>query len=652
MFNGMIDPDLFKVAQEQMSRMSSVDLVKMQQQMMSNPDLMRMATESMKNMRPEELKHAAEQLRHVRPEELAEIGEKMSKASPEEIAAMRARADARMIYQLNAAEMLKKEGNRLHNEGKFYDASQKYLLAKQNLKDILSPNGKALLQACSLNLMSCYLKTRQFDDCIREGTEVLTCDAKNVKALYRRGQALKEMGQLEDAVHDLSDAHEVSPNDKTIAEVLRDSKERLAAEGGGRASRGLIITEITEEDEVVSSTSHQNPSVEEHSQVQLKETNNDDKNQNSSSSMGPVSNSEALQALKDNPVAIRSFQTFISKADPNTLSAIDAGNPDAVSPEMLKAASNMISKMSPDELQKMIQLASSFQGDNPFSSRGPSNSDSNGFRQGSILDVSPDMVKTATDTMSKMSADELQRMFEMTSLRGEDPSMPSDSLNADRLSSNGFNPGSIPDVPPDMLKTASNVMSKMSPEDLQRMFKMASSLRGEDLSIPSASLNADGRRSRSSLNLSNVKDVPTISRNYVSDETSSSGPGSSLFPPPSNFPETTPDLQEHMRNQMKDPAMQQMYTNMVKNMSPEMMASMGEQFGFKLSREDAERAQQAISSLSPEDLDWMMRWADRIQRGVDTMKNIKNWLLGRPGTILAICMLILSMILHRLGYIG
>lgn len=595
MFNGMMDPDLFRIAQEQISKMSPAELAKIQQQMMSNPDLMKMASESMKNMRPEDLRHAAEQLKHTRPEEMAEIGEKMANASPEEIAAIRARAEAQMSYELNAAEMLKKQGNELHMQGRFNEALQKYSLAKQNVKGVPSTKGRTLSLACSLNLMSCYLKTRQYDECIKEGSEVLVSDATNVKALYRRGQAYKEIGQLEAAVQDLSKATEVSPDDETIAEVLRDAKERLATEGSHKTPGRLDIEEITEEEEeeeeleeVVSSGVRERSSAQS-SVKQPQESSSFSENKRRTN--GGDSSTQQLDSLSDDPDALRTFQNFVSSADPATLAAMSGERAGDVPPDMFKAASSMISKMSPDDLQNMLKMASSFQGENPL--RNPSG--------------------------------------------------------------NGFGPGAVPpNVTPDMLKTATDMMSKMPPEEMQKMFEMASSMKGNN-PFPEATATANNSRSNTDANsiASDSWKDSTSSRSYDIGETSSSTvlPNSMSSSPP-NFPASTADLQEQMRNQMKDPAMRQMFTSMMKSMSPETMANMSEQFGMKLSREDAEKAQQAMSSLSPEDLDKMMKWVDRIQTGVSTAKKAKNWLLGKPGMILAILMLVIAVILHRFGYIG
>lgn len=60
--------------------------------------------------------------------------------------------------------------------------------------------------------------------------------------------------------------------------------------------------------------------------------------------------------------------------------------------------------MSPEELQKIIQTASSFQGENPFLNKGSSDN----FGPGSVPpNVTPDMLKMATDIMGKMSPEEM-----------------------------------------------------------------------------------------------------------------------------------------------------------------------------------------------------------------------------------------------------
>jgi hypothetical protein len=101
-------------------------------------------------------------------------------------------------------------------------AGKLYLQAKKNLSSLCTSEAAALRQACSLNLMSCYLKTGEFDKTIAEGIEVLAIlgilfiystflvppvinhhfcqilasDENNLKALYRRGQAYRELGKL------------------------------------------------------------------------------------------------------------------------------------------------------------------------------------------------------------------------------------------------------------------------------------------------------------------------------------------------------------------------------------------------------------------------------------------------------------------------
>ncbi|EMS64223.1 70 kDa peptidyl-prolyl isomerase [Triticum urartu] len=562
----MMDPEMMRLAQEQMRRMSPDDLARMQQQLMSNPDLIKLASESMKNMRTEDFKRAAQQLNQTRPEEMLDMTEKIANAKPEEFAAMKAQADAQISYALSGAKMLKQQGNELHSHGKYTDAAAKYKLAKENMKSVPSAAGRTLQLQCTLNLMSCYLKSGMLEECVNEGSEVLTYDSSNVKAYYRRGQAYKELGNLQAAVADLRKAHEISPEDETIAEVLRDTDAKLATEGGGtNLPKGVVIEEIVEEDssELLST---QRSSSTEYTVSQPHE------------GAGNSRQSDSSESLMNDPATIRSFQNYVSNSDADGLSKLGM---QGMSPELVKTASEMIGTMKPEELQKMFQAASSLTGTNPVGSNlGPN-----------VPEMSPDMVNMASEMIGKMSPAGLQNMMDFASKMG--------------------GPGSAPVRP----GTGSNIRPSSRAETSSNNFQ------------PSSSQTV-------------VENPDEIVNNQSMDHSSSSSPVS------------TADMQETMRNSMKDPAMRQMFASLMKNMSPDVMANMSEQFGMKLSKEDAAKAQQTMSSLSPEDLDRMMKWMDRAQQGVEVAKKTKNWLLGRKGLVLAIVMLILAFILQRLGFIG
>ena len=195
-------------------------------------------------------------------------------------------------------------------------------------------------------------------------------------------------------------------------------------------------------------------------------------------------------------VFCRSFQNFMSNADPDTLAALSAGKSGEYSPDMFKTASNMISKMSPEELQRMVQMASSFQRENEYFPKGSLDSNFGSFRPGSVP----------------------------------------------------------PNLTPEMLKTATDMMNNMSTEERQKMLEMASSLRARDSVSTPASLNTDGLSSK----FLETRENSAVNGNNDMGESSSHGSFSNLRSgSQSSFQPSTAGMQEQMRNQMKDPAMRQ-----------------------------------------------------------------------------------------------
>uniref|UniRef100_A0A0D9W559 Uncharacterized protein n=1 Tax=Leersia perrieri TaxID=77586 RepID=A0A0D9W559_9ORYZ len=395
----MMSPEMMRVAQEQMSRMSPSALAAMQQQIMSNPNLIKLATDTISTLSPDDIRRTADQLNQTRPDEMLDMAKKLAASTPDEVAAMKVQAEQRMAYVVTTSKSLKNQGNDLFKVGKYTEAAAKYRLAVDNLKSVPSKDAQNLQKTCSVNLMACYLKIGRFGECVAEGCEVLGYDPSNVKTYYRRGQAYREMGNLEAAVGDLRKAHELSPDEETIGEVLKDVEEKLAV----KLPRGIVIEEIVEEEE----------------------ESGEEKQQGSELSSGETSVSQPCH------------------------------------------------------------------------------------------EASP-------------------------------------------LSSSSSSP---------------------------------------------AAFSAAG-------------------------------------------------MQEVVMNSMKDPAIQGLFTNMLQNMDPEVISDISRQFGMEINKDDAAKVQKAISSMSPENLDKMMRWMNRAQRAVEAARKAKKFLLARKGFMLALVILILAFILARLGFLG
>lgn len=135
--------------------------------------------------------------------------------------------------KIKAASKKKDEGNALFKEAKYKEASMKYEQAVDFFKQVwgLSEDEKKEIEniklPCLLNLAACQLKTKDYADCVLTCSKALDIDNKNVKALYRRGQAHSLNGEFDKAKEDLTEAVHLSPKSKEIRDELEKLKKNI-----------------------------------------------------------------------------------------------------------------------------------------------------------------------------------------------------------------------------------------------------------------------------------------------------------------------------------------------------------------------------------------------------------------------------------------
>jgi tetratricopeptide (TPR) repeat protein len=144
---------------------------------------------------------------------------------------------------LQQANVLKQEGNVRHAQGKYEEAIQKFTAAKRLLEADMGSEATTLSNSCSLNMVSCYILLKEWDQAINTCSEILITAPSNFKALYRRGLALKALvdanqhsrqeirGMLEMAYQDLAKAKKQQPYDPEVNKTYRELRDMMVQQG-------------------------------------------------------------------------------------------------------------------------------------------------------------------------------------------------------------------------------------------------------------------------------------------------------------------------------------------------------------------------------------------------------------------------------------
>eukprot|EP00897_Mesotaenium_endlicherianum_P005605 jgi/Mesen1/5072/ME000252S04181 len=625
MFPGLVDPEMMRMAQEQMSRMSPEDIQRMQQMM--TPDMIQLATQNMASMAPDDMRRAMSQMQSLPPEQLAQMSQHMGQ--PERVQQAASLLRQRILYEFNAAMSLKNElvvaaaaavlpavgsllhlpqgrasaalmssllgsalrsglglGNRLHGQGKYEEAAERYLRAKANLAAQGSPEARALQRTCGVNLMSCYLKTRDFLQAAAQGSEVLKDDPSNVKALFRRGQAYQHLHRLQPAVEDLRRAAELSPDDDTLASVLRQVEEQLALAGpsseGAPADKGgeVAAARVADGDagaaephlhhagaSATSSSAARAPVAPMASFPGMP------------GSLDAAAGGEAdlmqrqLEMLKENPAALKSMQSMMSNLAPEQVAALSGGK---VSADMARAAASMMKDMSADDLDRMLQLSASMQAStaaapSSFASSAPSGPSSSNFLGRDAAHTPAGAAISASGAATGGAA----AATAATAAAGGGSFATGQAAQAHRGASGSEEGGA-----------GSSVVG------------------GEAAATPF--------------------------------------PGMPLGMPPGMMPAMTPEMRSQMMAQMSSPAMMEM----MKSMSPESMAQMSQQMGMSMTPEQARQAQQAMAGLTPGQMSSLLVWAQRGNSAMEAGRAARDWALRHKGLVLALLALLVAALLQ------
>ena len=129
-------------------------------------------------------------------------------------------------------------GNQLFKAGQLADAVVAYSRCLQRLSASTTPTADIAAVLCNRSL--CYFKLGKWSPSLTDARASMSANPRWMKAYYRAGTALLQLGCVADAVDELSKAVALAPGDGAVRAQLADAQAALASESGLSGARSNL----------------------------------------------------------------------------------------------------------------------------------------------------------------------------------------------------------------------------------------------------------------------------------------------------------------------------------------------------------------------------------------------------------------------------
>uniref|UniRef100_A0A1D1ZUI5 Uncharacterized protein n=1 Tax=Auxenochlorella protothecoides TaxID=3075 RepID=A0A1D1ZUI5_AUXPR len=609
----MFNPEMMRMAQEMMSRMTPEQMAEMQRQAASmSPDMMQQAMRAAQGASPEDIRRAQAAAAAQTPESLLQQAQT---AIPQ--------LSAREKMVLSASETLKQDGNALHRAGKYEAAAEKYARAVNNLTGRTDAAAVSLRLGCQNNLGSCHLALGRWSEARADCDAVLAADPANRKALYRRGQALLALQLPELAVRDLAAALGLAEGDDRDVIAAKLAEARKLAEDkapAAQAPRGGVEVEDAPPTELRGVEAGQPRRV---GDVVIEEVTAEDVpgvDEPTAEARGPAA---AITAAAQAPLS-----TGLASAPPAV--GPDAAGPAAVAarlgqdPDAVQHALRAVGELSDEELA--AQLAAG----------------------GAPPGMTPAMARAAAGMVQGMSPDQLRGLAEQAAAMPAParPSGPGSAAAAPAARSDGAAGAAGLPGPPQDPRAMASMLRSMDPSLLQSMAGSGGLPPGTQLDASTIDAVAGMMESMSAEDMASMMSLmgggacpggaggpPTPGG------AANGGAGAQAFDPAAL-------LSGDMVSKLTDPATLKTMQKMLKAMPPETLQQIGRQAGVNISPEMVHR----LGNVSEKTLERIARASSILLRCAAVAKRCWALLRSQAALVFAIALLLLAIFLRWRGW--